>query len=355
MHFASIVKRQDSTALPDAQTQDIAIGCGRMPRDAGHPTMIARQTALAIIFCCLAAAPACRAQDVHRLSLSKEARDGLDALYRGDPDAAITEFRRVQISQRDSPAGFLLEADADWWKIFCRSIEFKWNMVDVWALGPSPEVDAMAAAVDKAVALADARIQQSETAELHIYAGFALALRARILGMRGENRASGRAGVAAREHLLRAKALDPQLADSDTGLGLYNYYIDTLSGFVKILRRFMGIPGGNKQEGIALLTFAMDHADMTAVEARFYLAIDLRRYDQQYERAATLIEPLVARYPQNPIFALMLGNMNALLNRKEKAAANYRAAAAITVADPKCREHIARIAHEGLATLSTPK
>ncbi|HUK29999.1 MAG TPA: hypothetical protein VLV89_02735 [Candidatus Acidoferrum sp.] len=306
--------------------------------------------ACAIIFC-FVAAPLCHAQDVHRLSLPQEARDGLDALYRGDPDAALALFRRVQISEPGSPIGYLMEADARWWKIYCRSLEFKWNMLDVWALGPSPEGDAMLAAADKAVALADVRIQQSETAELHIYAGAALALRARLLGLHGDHRATARAGVKAREHFLRAKALDPKLADSDTGLGLYNYYIDTLTGFVKILRVFMGIPGGNKQEGIQQLTYAMDHADMTAVEARFYLSIDLRLYDWQYERAAGLMAPLVARYPQNPIFALMLGNMNALLNRKEQAAANYRAAAAMPVPDPKSHERVAKISREGIAAL----
>jgi hypothetical protein len=311
--------------------------------------MRAQRASCAIIFFCAALAPVCHAQDVHRLSLPQEARDGLNALYGGDPDAAIVHYRRIQISEPDSPVGFLLEADARWWKIYCRSREFKWNMLDVWALDPSPEGDAMLAAADKAVELADARIRQSETAELHIYAGFALAIRAHFLGLRGDNRATARAGVKAREHFLRAKELDPKLADADTGLGLYNYYIDTLSGFVKMLRF------GNKQEGIAQLTRAMGQADMTAVEARFYLAIDQRRYDQQYERAADLIAPLVARYPQNPVFAMMLGNINALLNRKEKAAANYSAAAAMTVADPKSHERVAQISRQGLAALSLSK
>jgi predicted Zn-dependent protease len=95
----------------------------------------------------------------------------------------------------------------------------------------------------------------------------------------------------------------------------------------------------------------MEHADMMAVEARFYLSINLRLYDWKYEPAAELMEPLAARYPQNPVFALMLGNMNALLNRKEKAAALYRAAAAMPVADPKWREHVSKLCVEGLVAL----
>jgi hypothetical protein len=63
------------------------------------------------------------------------------------------------------------------------------------------------------------------------------------------------------------------------------------------------------------------------------------------------MEPLVKQYPQNPIFTMMLGNLNALLDRKEKAAANFRAAAAMPVADPKSRERVARLCKEGLATV----
>ncbi len=307
------------------------------------------------MLCCAAAAPACRAQGNYRLALPQEARDGLDALYRGDFDAAIEHALHVQSSEPDSPAGFLVEADARWWKIYCRALQFKWNMLDVWGLGPSPENDAMLAALDKAVSLAETQIQHGETAELHLYAGSALALRARLLGMRGDHRGTARAGVAARQHFLRAKALDPQLADADMGLGLYNYYIDTLTGFVKLLRFFMGIPGGNKQEGIVQLTNAMEHGDMMAVEARFYLSVNLRLYDWKYERAAELMEPLVSRYPQNPVFTLMLGNMNALLNRREKAAACYRAAREMPIADPKWREHVAKLSVEGLALLHNQK
>jgi tetratricopeptide (TPR) repeat protein len=315
------------------------------------PGKVTTRIACAIVLCCAVAAPAGRAQSTHRLDLPQEARDGLDALYRGDMDAAIEDARRMQASAPNSPIGYLLEADARWWKIYCNGLEFKWNMLDVWGLGPSPENDALLAAVEKAVTRGEAQIQHGETAEMHLYTGSALALRARMLGMRGDHRGTARAGVAARYHFLRAKTLDPQLADADMGLGLYNYYIDTLSGFVKVLRFFMGIPGGNKQEGIAELKNAMEHGDMMAVEARFYLSINLRLYDWKYEPAVELMEPLAARYPQNPVFALMLGNMNALLNRKEKAAIWYRAAAAMKIADPKWREHVTILSVQGLASL----
>jgi len=307
--------------------------------------------ALAAALLWFAGSPECRAQDTQRLPLPPAARAGLDLLYRGDPDAAIEQFRRVQASEPNSPVGFLLEADALWWRIYCRSLEFKWNILDIWALKSSPETAAILAAADKAVALAEEQLRGAENGELNIYAGMGYLLRARVIGMLGDRRGTARAGVKAREHFLRAKHLDPQLADADTGLGLYNYYADALSTFTKVLRFFMGIPGGSKTEGVTQLIRAMSQGDMTAVEARFYLAKNLRLYDEQYIRAAELMEPLAEQYPQNPIFALMVGNLNALLDRKEKAAASYRAAEAMAIPDPACRARVAHLSHEGLASL----
>ena len=305
---------------------------------------------------CFAATPASAQGAGPHLDVTKETGEGLEILYAGDPDAAIEIFKRVQASQPDSPLGYLLEAEARWWKLYCWSLEFKWGHLDAWHRDGAREDAPFLRLADKAVALAEAQLAQKETAEMHLYAGMGYAHRARLMGLLNERRATARAGVAARAHLLRAKEMDPQLADADTGLGLYNYYVDTLSAIAKILRFFMGIPGGTKADGIAQLENAEDHAQLTAVDARFYLSKNLRSYDQQYERAAAVMEPLAARYPKNAIFQLMLGNLNALLNRKEKAAAYYHSAETIfeemSASDPVCKARFAALAKEGLAKLA---
>jgi predicted Zn-dependent protease len=96
----------------------------------------------------------------------------------------------------------------------------------------------------------------------------------------------------------------------------------------------------------------MAGAEITAAEARFYLARNLRNYDQNYERAAGLLEPLVAEYPQNPVFALLLGDINAKLNRKEKAAASLHAAQRMSIADTACGARVAELTRNALAALA---
>jgi tetratricopeptide (TPR) repeat protein len=184
---------------------------------------------------------------------------------------------------------------------------------------------------------------------MQVYAGMGNAFAARLFGLRGENRAGARAGVRAREHFLRALKLDPELADAEFGLGLYNYYADTLSALAKLLSFFMGIPGGNKQEGIRQLEHDISQGLLTPAAARFYLALNLHRYDQQYEKALGVIGPLVEQYPSNPLFQLARGDLYAKLGRKERAVACYRAAASLPVQDAECRAHIQELVRASLA------
>src|SRR3989441_5039415 len=188
----------------------------------------------------------------------------------------------------------------------------------------------------RAASLAEAEIKQHESAEMQFYAGMADATTARLYGLRAENRNAARAGVRAREHFLRAKTLDTDLADADLGLGLYNYYVDTLSSLARILRFFMGIPGGSKQEGVHLLEQAAAQGVLTSNIARFYLALNLHRYDQQYEKALGLLGPLAEKYPANPLFQLARGDLYAKLGRKQRALACYRVAGGAAVQNAEC-------------------
>ncbi len=141
-----------------------------------------------------------------------------------------------------------------------------------------------------------------------------------------------------REHFLRCLELDPQMADADTGLGIYNYYVDTLSAMAKVLRVFMGIPGGNKRDGIRQLQTAMQQGVLTRVTARFYLAKNLRTFELDYVGSIAVMTPLVAEFPQNPMFQLILGDTEAKLNHKELAAASFRAAASAPISGTACAE-----------------
>jgi tetratricopeptide (TPR) repeat protein len=286
-----------------------------------------------------------------KLDLPPAANAVIDQIYSGDLEAAVAGAHQLEQEQPEHPLGYLLGGEALWWRIWCTSAEFKYGMSYPRHRAKLPADQYYLDLAARVSSLAEAQAARHDTADMQFYAGMGDALAARLYGLRGETRNAARAGVRAREHLLRAIALDPGLADADLGLGLYNYYADTLSAAARVLRFFMGIPGGSKQEGIQQLEHAIAEGVLTPAEARFYLAINLHNYDQKYERALELAGPLVEKYPSNPLFQLIRGDLYAKLGRKESAAECYRAAATLPVRDPECRAHIRELVRASLAAI----
>ena len=305
----------------------------------------------ALLFCVMSLAASCFAAETRaqELKLPQEASQAIDHIYSFETDVAIADARRLQREQPDHPLGYLLEAEALWWKIWCTSAEFKYGMTDARRRRKLAADQHYVDLAAKASSIAMAQLKDRETAEMQFYAGMGDAFVARLYGLRGENRATARSGVRARAHFLRAIKLDPNLTDAEFGLGLYNYYVDTLSAIAKLVGFFMGLPSGNKREGIHQLEDDIAKGVLTPSAARFYLAQNLHRYDQQYEKALGIIGPLVEKYPSNPLFQLARGDLYAKLGRKEQALACYRAAAALRIQDAECRTRIQELVSASLA------
>jgi hypothetical protein len=291
-----------------------------------RPPVHARLPQLAVPFVALCFALFAPPAPAGEIKLPPEAKQAMEKMYSGDPDGAIAILRKFEQTQPENPLPVLLEGEARWWKIYCAGLEIKYGMIDAWKRGKKPEDEAFLLLADKVIDLAHAQISKSDSAEMRFYAGMGYALKVRLEVLRGENRAVAHAGVAARAEFLRALELDPQMPDATAGLGLYNYYVDSLSTSVKILRFFMGIPGGNRVEGIRQMQIGIDRGVVTPVEMRFHLARNLRTFDYQYERAIVVAQPLVERYPGNPVFQLLLGNLNAEMGRPVRTAEYFQAA-----------------------------
>ena len=312
---------------------------------------ISRMARRAALGCLLFLAPLSIPVRSSSITLPLETSAILNKIYSFDLDGAIADARHMQEQRPDHPLGYLLEADALWWRILCTSADFRYGMTDA-RRRPKLAADQRYFELSaRALSLAEAQIKRSESAEMQFYAGMAEASSARLYGLRAENRNTARSGVRAREHFLRAKVSDPDLADADLGLGLYNYYVDTLSAMARIMRFFMGIPGGSKQDGVRLLENDIARGVLTPNVARFYLALNLHRYDQQYEKALGILSPLVEKYPINPLFQLARGDLFAKLGRKQQALACYRAAGAVPIQSPECQARIQELLRASIAAL----
>ena len=332
-------------------------GAGRVVRILPGCTIRVRfcgafRVMICVAFCLAFAARDARASE---LNVPPEASEAIHLMYSGQPDRAVALARKLETSRPEHPLGYLIEADILWWKIYCKWSERKYNTIDAWShtRPADSDDDADLALADKVTRLAEASIAKSDTAEMELYAGLGYASRARLLGLRYEKMPVARAGVEARKHLLRCLELNPNMADAYLGLGLYNYYVDTLSTLAKILRFFMGIPGGSKSEGLRQLETASTKGELTQMEARFNMAKSLRNYDRDYARAAQAAAPLISAYPANPIFLLLAGDIEQKLGHNEAAAVRFRAAAASPEGDPACAAQVQKLAREALASLGT--
>jgi tetratricopeptide (TPR) repeat protein len=297
---------------------------------------------------------ACEAR-ASELDIPPDAKEAIALMYLGRPEKAVALAHRLEAARPEHPLGYLIEADVLWWNIYCKWSERKYNTIDAWSHTRPADADddADLALADKVTRLAEEAIAESDTAEMELYAGLGYASRARLLGLRYQKMPVARAGVEARKHLLRCLELDPDMADAYLGLGLYNYYVDTLSALAKILRFFMGVPGGDKREGLRQLEIASSKGELTQAEARYNMAKSLRNYDRDYAGALETAGPLVKEYPKNCIFLLLAGDIEQKLGHTEDAAAIFHAASEANWGNAACSEHAHQLASEALASIGS--
>ena len=109
-----------------------------------------------------------------------------------------------------------------------------------------------------------------------------------------------------RDDLLAARAGDPADADVLFGLGLYDYYVDVLPRFARLLRFLSRLPGGDRARGLLAIEEAARSSTLHSVEARVQLYEIHAFYEDDPEAAAADMEELVRRYPGWPLWGLKL-------------------------------------------------
>ena len=191
---------------------------------------------------------------------------GMNELMDGDFDHAMEIFRQIQKSDPESPLGYLLEADANWWKIHLTEA----NLIDPEGFEPlsaaATSYDGDFRRLDElAIRKAETRLHaHQDEARSYCYEGLAYGLRARLEALRYHPLATALAGKKCRNLSLAALKLDPNLNDAYFGVGLYNYFVDTLPTYVKMLRFLILLPGGNRLDGLRQIQQAMEKGQLVA-------------------------------------------------------------------------------------------
>ena len=221
-------------------------------------------------------------------------RRALALLYDGYTDTAIDRLDSLTTAAPDDPMGVYLGALAFCWKIEERP--------ESRALEPE-----FHRRVDRAIALADARLERDPGDVRALLArGAAHGVRSRLHLFRLEGSAAARAAVRMRGDLLEVRRLDAGNKDAFFGLGLYDYYADVLPRFVKLVRFLAGIPGGNRERGLAEIAAAREGSLFHSTEVEWQLYEIYAFYEEDPDRAEPEIEALRERYPNAPLWGLKL-------------------------------------------------
>ena len=252
---------------------------------------------------------------------------GMNRLMDGDFDHSMEIFRQIQKSDPESPLGYLLEADANWWKIQLTEA----NLIDPEGFEPLSEAttsyDGDFWRLDElAVWKAEARIKaHQDEARSYCYEGLAYALRARLEAFRYHALATALAGKKCRNLSLAALKLDPNLNDAYFGVGLYNYLVDTLPTYVKMLRFLILLPGGNRLDGLRQIQQAMEKGQLVTGEAKYHLAQNYSRpMDRQFARSQELLRQMEQQYPHNPLWKLLAGSIELRMGNVTEGQTLYR-------------------------------
>jgi hypothetical protein len=220
-------------------------------------------------------------------------RAALDLLYEGYTDTALERLSSLAAEAPDDSMGAYLGALALCWKIEQR-----------------PDSRALEAEFHRrvagAIALADRRLAADPGDVRALLArGAAHGVESRLHLFRAERRDAAREAVRMREDLLEVHRLDPADEDALFGLGLYDYYADVLPRLLKLVRFVFGIPGGDRERGLARIVAARD-ARLHRTEARWQLYEIYAFYENDPDRAWSEIAALHRDYPQAPLWGLKL-------------------------------------------------
>jgi len=254
-------------------------------------------------------------------------RRGMKLLMDGEIDEAIQVFRHIEQADSDSPLGYVLEADSNWWKIYLTEA----NLID-------PDVfEALSEAITPydtefhrlnklAIQKAEAQIRShSDEARARLYEGLADALQARLEALRDHALGTARAGKKMRSLSLTALKLNPTLYDAYLGLGIYNYFEATLPGYVRMLRFLIRLPGGNRETGLQQLKTAAEKGELTWEEAQFHLGKNFSRdNERQYARSLEIFRTMMRNHPDNPLWRLLVGGLEIRTGQTEEGEALYR-------------------------------
>ncbi|MBI3564440.1 MAG: hypothetical protein HY079_04500 [Elusimicrobia bacterium] len=238
----------------------------------------------------LLAAPAAAAASSMTPEMDKLIMEGIDSIYRMDFDAADAAAAKAIALNPAYPHPYLGQAATD----FIR-----------WAYGPKQSDDSLVksfeAKVGRAIVVAEAWLKaHPNDPDALLVLGSGYGISARLALERREYLKGWRHGSRAMSYVRASLKYDPDIYDSYLGLGMFDYYVDTIPRFAGWLAKVM--LGGNRARGLQELRLAAEKGHYARTAAQLIL-VEIDTQDQFGARdpkdAVRLMNDIRSRYPDS--------------------------------------------------------
>jgi tetratricopeptide (TPR) repeat protein len=263
-------------------------------------------------------------------------RAGYEALYNLDYATARAKFNELREHTPQHPVGDLSLAVVTWMEHLYKTRRLQTTLYaqsGFYAGGTKSKGDTIEAEVEKTFR---AYIEQAKTKAKKLVDALpndpdALYFLGSVYGvLAGYEATAGRKFMAAlrngsrsHEYQQRVIKLRPDAWDAYLTIGLYDYIVGSLPGFVRFLVGIAGIRG-DKERGIKELRMAVEKGLYAQDDATVILLAVYQREGRPHE-ALPLLEKMVTSYPRNYLIRLELAATLNRLDRTKEATAIFAA------------------------------
>ena len=244
-------------------------------------------------------------------------RDGYNHFYILDYDGAIARFDEVIKAHPQEPIAYAYELQAMIFRelyhqdlldtTYYAHDNFLTNQRKVEI--PAANRQRIEFLTNQTITLADQRLKVNPQDKNALFArGFAKGLHAAFITLAEHSWfAAARQGLSARNDSEAVLKIDPEYADADMAVGIQQFAVASLPGFVRLVVGIAGV-GGNKERGLRLLRISAEKGIITSVESRTTLSLFLR-HDARYAEALAMQHGLAVQFPHDYLFRLEEANL----------------------------------------------
>jgi tetratricopeptide (TPR) repeat protein len=222
---------------------------------------------------------------------------GLYWLYHQQYDKSLASFDTYLSKNPSDPTGYFYRTATSWWHLMQ---DFDYALPEVYR---QFDEDSQRT-ITTAKALYEVAQDTRTKARACLYWGGAEGLRGRWMVTQGQWIKAYFAGKRGNNLLREAIKLDPTLYDAYMGLGIYDYFTDTLSGVQAVLAAMF--IHGDKARGLKELQMAIDKGTHSRIEAMSFLIEIFNSEENTPEKALPIAQELHREFPHSPAFHMML-------------------------------------------------